>query len=154
MKALIQRVTQAWVTVDDEIVGSIGPGLLVFLGVGEGDDLLDATYLVDKVTNLRIFADSDDRVNLSAFDVQAELLVISQFTLYANTRRGRRPSFTEAAQPDEAGALFQRAVAVFETTGLKIETGSFQKHMLVHLVNDGPFTIMLDSLERTSPRKK
>ena len=154
MKALIQRVTQAWVTVDDEVVGSIGPGLLVFLGVGEGDDLVDATYLVDKVTNLRIFADEDGRVNLSAIDVHAEVLVISQFTLYANTRRGRRPSFTEAAQPDEANLLFQRAVAMFETTGLKVETGRFQKHMFVHLVNDGPFTITLDSLERTSPRKK
>ncbi len=152
MRALIQRVIRASVTVEGQEVGAIGPGLLVFLGIGRGDAEADAVYIVDKVSNLRIFADAEGKFNFSALDMRGELLLVSQFTLYADTRRGRRPSFTDAAPPQEADALFQRAVALFRATGLKVETGRFQAHMLVSLVNDGPVTIMLDSEERQRPR--
>lgn len=152
MRALVQRVTQASVTVDGQQAGAIGPGLLVFLGMGQGDTEADAAYLVDKVSNLRIFPDAEGKFNRSALDVGGELLVVSQFTLYADTRRGRRPSFTGAAPPQDAEALFQHAVALFTATGLKVETGRFQAHMLVSLVNDGPVTVWLDSADRHRPR--
>jgi D-tyrosyl-tRNA(Tyr) deacylase len=153
MRALVQRVTQASVTVEGQVVGSIGPGLLVFLGVGQGDTEEDATYLVEKVANLRIFADAEGRFNLSALDVKGEVLLVSQFTLYAETRKGRRPSFTGAAPPQEAEALFQRTAVQLRATGLRVQTGRFQTHMRVHLVNDGPVTIFLDSAERRTPRR-
>ncbi|MBI4198354.1 MAG: D-tyrosyl-tRNA(Tyr) deacylase [Chloroflexi bacterium] len=153
MRALVQRVTQASVTVEGQVAGSIGPGLLVFLGVGQGDTEEDAAYLAEKVANLRIFADAEGRFNLSALEVKGEALLVSQFTLYAETRKGRRPSFTSAAPPQEAEALFQRTVAMFQARGLKVETGRFQAHMRVSLVNDGPVTIMIDSAERRTPRK-
>ncbi|MBI4339684.1 MAG: D-tyrosyl-tRNA(Tyr) deacylase [Chloroflexi bacterium] len=153
MRALVQRVTQASVAVEGQRIGAIGPGLLVLLGVGKGDAPEDSAYLVDKVANLRIFADGEGKFNLSALDTGAELLLVSQFTLYANTRRGRRPSFTDAALPEVAEAVFQHAVDLFRATGLKVATGRFQAHMEVHLVNDGPVTILIDSAERHRPRK-
>ena len=152
MRALIQRVTEATVAIDDAEVGSIGAGLVVLLGVAEGDDDADAQYLVDKITNLRVFADEQGRFNLSALDVGGELLVVSQFTLYADTRRGRRPDFTRAAGPDEANRLYERAVAMFREKGLRVATGRFQAYMRVQLVNDGPVTIMVDSADRGRPR--
>lgn len=153
MRALIQRVTRASVCIDGETVGSIGAGLVVLLGVAAGDDEADARYLVDKTANLRIFADDEGRFNRSALDVAAELLVVSQFTLYADTRRGRRPDFTRAAEPDDARRLYGRAVEMFRETGLTVATGEFQAYMQVRLQNDGPVTLMLDSEDRNRPRR-
>jgi D-tyrosyl-tRNA(Tyr) deacylase len=153
MRALIQRVTCASVRIDGETVGSIGAGLVVLLGVAAGDDEADARYLVDKTANLRIFADDEGRFNRSALDVAAELLVVSQFTLYADTRRGRRPDFTRAAEPDDARRLYGRAVEMFRETGLTVATGEFQAYMQVRLQNDGPVTLMLDSEDRSRPRR-
>ena len=152
MRALIQRVTQASVSVDETVVGSIGAGLVVLIGVTEGDADADAQYLVDKIANMRIFADDQGRFNRSALDVSGDLLVVSQFTLYADTRRGRRPDFTRAAGPDEANRLYERAVELFREKGLRVETGTFQAYMQVHLVNDGPVTILVDSADRGRPR--
>jgi D-tyrosyl-tRNA(Tyr) deacylase len=148
VKALLQRVTGASVTIDGEVVGSIGPGLVVFVGVAEGDSPQDADYLAQKLVNLRIFADRDEKFNLSALDIKAELLLVSQFTLLADTRKGRRPSFTEAAPPQEAEELFERFVSRAEESGLKVQTGRFQQYMQVEIHNDGPVTIMLDSRDR------
>ena len=153
MRALVQRVTSASVSIDGAEVGSIGPGLVVLLGVADGDDDADARYLVDKVANLRIFADAQGRFNRSALDVDGGLLVVSQFTLYADTRRGRRPDFTRAADPETANALYQRAVEMFRATGLTVATGQFQAYMQVKLENDGPVTILLDSADRGRPRR-
>lgn len=153
MRALIQRVTCASVRIDGETVGSIGAGLVVLLGVAAGDDEADARYLVDKTADLRIFADDEGRFNRSALDVAAELLVVSQFTLYADTRRGRRPDFTRAAEPDDARRLYGRAVEMFRETGLTVATGEFQAYMQVRLQNDGPVTLMLDSEDRSRPRR-
>ena len=152
MRALIQRVTEASVSVDGAEVGRIGPGLVVLLGVADGDADVDAQYLADKVANLRIFADEQGRFNLSALDVGAELLVVSQFTLYADTRRGRRPDFTRAAGPDEANRLYELACEMFREKGLTVATGRFQAYMHVSLVNDGPVTILVDSADRARPR--
>ena len=152
MRALIQRVTEASVSVDGAEVGRIGPGLVVLLGVADGDADADAQYLADKVANLRIFADEQGRFNLSALDVGAELLVVSQFTLYADTRRGRRPDFTRAAGPDEANRLYELACEMFREKGLTVATGQFQAYMRVSLVNDGPVTILVDSADRARPR--
>ncbi|MBT4512274.1 MAG: D-tyrosyl-tRNA(Tyr) deacylase [Chloroflexi bacterium] len=154
MQALLQRVSQASVSVDGEIVGQIGPGLVVFVGVGEEDSEEDARYLADKIAGLRIFADSDSKFNLSALDMQGEILVVSQFTLLADTRKGRRPSFTHAAPPETADSLIRKFVDFISNTGLKIETGQFQAHMLVEIHNDGPVTIPLDSKTRFKPRSK
>ena len=148
MKALLQRVTSASVTVDGEVVGRIGRGLAVFVGVAEGDEPNDADYLVNKLVNLRIFADEAEKFNLSALDIKAELLLVSQFTLLADARKGRRPSFTEAAPPQQAEALFEHFVSGAKATGLKVETGRFQQYMQVEIHNDGPVTIMLDSRDR------
>jgi D-tyrosyl-tRNA(Tyr) deacylase len=148
MKALLQRVTKASVTVDGETVGQIGHGLVVFVGVAQGDMKRDAQYLADKVCNLRIFADEASKFNRSAIDVGGELLVISQFTLLADAKKGRRPSFTEAATPEQAEALFNLFVRFVRGTGLKVETGRFQRHMLVEIHNDGPVTIVLDSKDK------
>ena len=152
MRALVQRVAGASVSVEGD-VRRIGGGLVVFVGVGRGDDEADARYVVEKVANLRIFEDEAGRFNLSALDVSAELLVVSQFTLYADVRRGRRPSFTEAAPPEEAQPLFERTVELFRETGLRVETGRFQARMMVELRNDGPVTLMVDSAERGRPRR-
>ena len=148
MKALLQRVTEASVSVAGEVAGSIGQGLVVLLGVAEGDNEQDARYLAGKTVNLRIFADDTGKFNLSALDTSSEILVISQFTLLADTQKGRRPSFTSAAPPDQAERLFDYYVAKVRNTGLKVATGRFQTHMQVAIHNDGPVTIMLDSRDK------
>ncbi len=153
MKVLLQRVIEARVSVGGQVVGEIGPGLVLLLGVAQGDLREDAQYLVEKTVNLRIFDDPQGLFNLSALDVKASLLLVSQFTLLANTRKGRRPSFVDAAAPEDAEALFNCFVAQARATGLKVETGRFREHMLVDIHNDGPVTIILDSEERKKPRR-
>ena len=153
MRAVIQRVSHASVTVDDETAGSIGAGLVVLIGIHEDDDEEDAAYIVGKTVNLRIFSDNDGKFDLSALDTSAELLVISQFTLYGDTRRGRRPSFSHAMPPDPAADLFNRTLHLFEQTGLKVQTGRFQAHMAVSIHNDGPVTILIDSADRQRSRR-
>jgi len=148
MKALVQRVSRASVSVNDKIVGEIGRGLVVFLGVAQGDSKEDAGYLANKVVNLRIFADESSKFSLSALDTRGEILIVSQFTLLADSRKGRRPSFTEAAPPDLAKELYEFFVEQVRATGLKVETGLFQEHMLVEIHNDGPVTILLESKSR------
>jgi len=148
MKALVQRVSRASVSVDGKIVGKIGPGLVVFLGVAQGDSKEDASYLANKVANLRIFADEASKFALSALETRGDILVVSQFTLLADSRKGRRPSFTEAAPPDLAEELYNFFVEQIRSTGLKVETGLFQEHMLVEIYNDGPVTISLESKTR------
>ena len=153
MRALLQRVAHAAVTVEGQEIARIGPGLVILLGVAAGDDETDAQYLVDKTVHLRIFADAQNRFNRSALDVGAELLVVSQFTLYADTRKGRRPSFTQAAAPDTARRLYDYAVQLFRNAGLSVATGVFQEYMQVSLQNDGPVTLLLDSADRHNPRR-
>ena len=153
MRALIQRVSEASVTVDGDVAGSIGPGLAVLLGIARDDTEDEARHIVGKVANLRIFSDDEGRFESSALDIGAELLVVSQFTLYGDTRKGRRPSFTSAAPPELAEPLFDRTLALFRETGLKVETGRFQAHMVLQLHNDGPVTVMLDSADRRRPRR-
>jgi len=148
MKALLQRVTSASVSVDGEVVGEIGRGLVVLLGVAVADTEKDAQLLAQKTVNLRVFADDEDRFNLSALDAQGELLVVSQFTLLADTRKGRRPSFAGAAPPKEAEQLVECFVREARATGLKVETGHFQQHMQVEIHNDGPVTVLIDSREK------
>jgi D-tyrosyl-tRNA(Tyr) deacylase len=145
MKALVQRVSRASVTVNDKIVGKIGPGLVVFVGVAQGDSKEDASYLANKVVNLRIFADESSKFSLSALDTRGDILIVSQFTLLADTHKGRRPDFTTAAPPDLAKELYKFFVEQVRSTGLKVETGLFQEHMLVEIYNDGPVTILLES---------
>ncbi|MDM7999247.1 MAG: D-aminoacyl-tRNA deacylase [Dehalococcoidia bacterium] len=148
MKVLLQRVSRASVTVDGEVVGRIGLGLVGLVGVAQGDTEEDARYLVDKTIGLRIFPDGVGKFNRSLLDVGGALLLVSQFTLIADTRKGRRPSFIEAAAPGEAEALFNRFVDLARNTGIMVETGRFQAHMLVEIHNDGPVTILLDSKAR------
>lgn len=148
MKALLQRVTGGKVSIDGEEIGSIGRGLVVFVGVADGDGERDVEYLVQKLVNLRVFGDDAGRFNLSALDIGAELLLVSQFTLLADTRRGRRPGFTDAAPPEAAGELFEEFVRQSRATGLKVETGQFQQYMQVEIHNDGPVTILLDSEDK------
>jgi D-tyrosyl-tRNA(Tyr) deacylase len=145
MKALLQRVAEASVSVNDRVVGKIGPGLVVFLGVAQGDSKGDATYLVNKVVNLRIFADESSRFSRSVLDMRADILIVSQFTLLGDARKGRRPNFTAAAPPDVAKQLYEFFVEQVRASGLKVETGLFQEHMLVEIRNDGPVTISLES---------
>ena len=152
MRALVQRVTRASVAVE-EVVGRIEKGLVVFVGIGQDDEDEDARYVVEKVVNLRIFDDEDGRFDVSALDAAAQLLVVSQFTLYADVRKGRRPSFTDAAPPEKAQALFDRTVGLFRETGLRVETGRFQQRMVVDIQNDGPVTLMVDSVDRHRPRR-
>jgi D-aminoacyl-tRNA deacylase len=148
VKALVQRVVKASVTVNGEVVGEIGAGLVVLLGVASGDTEKDADYLVNKLINLRIFMDADDKMNLSTLDVKGEILLISQFTLLADSRHGRRPAFTDAAPPNQAEKLFNYAVSQTQNTGVKVATGRFQTHMEVEIHNSGPVTIMLDSKDK------
>jgi D-tyrosyl-tRNA(Tyr) deacylase len=148
MRALLQRVSHASVTVDGEVTGKIDQGLLVFLGAGEGDEEEDLDYIVDKTVNLRIFADEDDKMNLSVKDVDGEILVVSQFTLYADVRKGRRPSFVKAMNASDADEMYQRFVARCEEHVKNVETGVFGEMMDVELLNDGPVTIWIDSDER------
>jgi D-tyrosyl-tRNA(Tyr) deacylase len=146
MRAVVQRVTRARVTVDDRITGEIGPGLLVLLGAGAGDTPADLGYVVDKVAHLRIFADDAGKMNRSVLDVGGGVLVVSQFTLYGDARQGRRPAFTGALEPTAARALCDQAVVGLREAGVaRVETGEFAAHMAVELVNDGPVTILLDS---------
>jgi len=154
LRALVQRVSDASVSIDEEVVGSIGPGLVVLVGVSHDDGEEEARHIVDKVANLRIFNDDEGRINRSALDIGAEFLIVSQFTLYGDTRKGRRPSFVDAAPPDHAEAVFQRTVEIFRETGLTVETGRFQAYMMVSIRNDGPFTIMLDTDDRRRPRRE
>lgn len=145
MKALVQRVSRASVSVNDKVVGEIGSGLVVFLGVAQGDSKEDATYLANKVANLRIFADDSSHFSLSALDTRGDILIVSQFTLLGDTRKGRRPDFTAAASPDLAKQLYEFFVDQVRAIGLKAETGLFQEHMLVEIHNDGPVTVSLES---------
>ncbi len=148
MKAVLQRVSRGSVSVDGAVVGEIGRGLVVLVGVAAGDSEKDAQYLAQKAVELRIFPDQAGKFNLSALDVKAELLLISQFTLLADTKKGRRPSFVDAAPPQEAEHLFNAFVTAARASGLRVETGRFQQQMLVDIQNDGPVTIVLDSLEK------
>lgn len=153
MRALIQRVSRASVDVDGRTVGSIGPGLAILVGISGRDDEQSVRSLAEKAVNLRIFPDGKGRFDRSALEVGADLLLVSQFTLYADTRKGRRPSFGDAAPPDRAGVLFEAATEAFRQTGLNVQTGEFGAHMVVSLDNDGPVTIWLDSDELSRPRR-
>jgi D-aminoacyl-tRNA deacylase len=148
LKALLQRVTRASVTVSGEIIGSIGSGLAVLVGVANEDTFKDAQYLAQKMVGLRIFTDAEGKFNLSISDIKGDLLIISQFTLLADTHKGRRPSFTDAAPPTRAEELFNLFVDKVRATGLKVETGRFQAHMLVEIHNDGPVTVLLDTKDK------
>ena len=150
MKALIQRVSRASVRVGEEVAGKIGPGLVILLGLARNDSEQDAQVLADKIVNLRIFADDKGKFNLSALDTQAELLVVSQFTLLADTQKGRRPSFIDAAPPEMAEPLCRRFVEILRDSKLKVETGRFREHMLVEIHNDGPVTLWLDSRKQAA----
>lgn len=145
MRAVIQRVSHCEVTVGTDTAGRIGPGLLVLLGVRTGDTEADADYLADKTGNLRIFPDEADRMNLSVIDTGGEVLVVSQFTLYGDCRKGRRPSYNDAARPEVAERLYDYYVAALHKLGTRVATGRFQAMMAVGLVNEGPVTILLDS---------
>jgi D-tyrosyl-tRNA(Tyr) deacylase len=148
VKALLQRVTEASVSVGGEVVGSIGRGVVVLVGVAQGDSEKDARYLAQRTVNLRIFSDEAGKFNLSALDIGGELLVVSQFTLLADTRKGRRPSFTDAAPPPQAEELFTLFVDEARASGLRVETGRFQQYMQLEIHNDGPVTILLDSKDK------
>lgn len=147
MKAVIQRVKSASVHVDGRITGEIGQGLLVLVGVGRGDGEKDIAYMVSKLPDLRIFEDASGKFNLSLKEVGGGMLVVSQFTLFGDCRKGRRPSFTDAAEPAEAKGLYEQLVLKLKEQGIPIATGEFQANMEVYLVNDGPVTILLDSRE-------
>ena len=145
MRAVIQRVTHARVSVDGEVAGEISQGVLVLLGVAQGDTQADADYLAEKIAGLRIFDDSDGKMNRSATDVGGAVLVVSQFTLFGDVRRGKRPSFDGAAPPQRARELYEYFVGRIRAAGLPCETGRFQENMQIHLTNNGPVTILLDS---------
>jgi len=145
MRAVVQRVTRARVTVDDQVVGEIEKGLVVLLGVAHDDTKADADYLAQKIASLRIFDDSDGKMNLSLKEIDGGLLVVSQFTLYGDVRRGLRPSWSDAAPPESAEPLYEYFVELSRKLIARVATGSFRKTMLVDLINDGPVTIMLDS---------
>jgi D-aminoacyl-tRNA deacylase len=145
MRAVVQRVSRCRVTVEGNVAGEIGAGLLVLLGVSKADNEQAADYLADKVIGLRIFADADGKMNLSVQEAGGAVLVVSQFTLYGDARRGRRPSFDAAARPEEARRLYEYFVAKVRTAGLRCQAGEFQAMMEVELVNSGPVTILLDS---------
>ena len=150
MKAILQRVTSASVEVDGAVVGKIGTGLLVLLGVAKGDGEADGRYLVEKLRTFRIFSDEQGKMNRSLVDVGGSILLVSQFTLLGRTTNGRRPSFDEAAPPDEARRLYEQVAADLRALGTPVETGVFAAHMKVELVNDGPVTFSLDSRDRPS----
>jgi D-aminoacyl-tRNA deacylase len=145
VRAVVQRVTRAEVRVGQEVTGRIGPGLVVLLGAGDDDTDADLEYMVDKVVGLRIFADDDGNMNRSVVDVGGALLIVSQFTLFGDARKGRRPSFVKAMAPGPAEQLYERFVAAARVSGVPVETGRFRAMMHVELVNDGPVTLLLDS---------
>ncbi|MEA3459757.1 MAG: D-aminoacyl-tRNA deacylase [Chloroflexota bacterium] len=144
MRAVVQRVKKASVSIGGEVVGSIGPGLVILLGIKEGDGEEEARWMARKIATLRIFSDREGKFNLSALDVDGEALVVSQFTLYGDVRKGRRPSFTQAAPPEVAEPLVEKFVQFLRGTGLRVETGRFGAEMLVEIHNDGPVTIILE----------
>lgn len=148
MRILLQRVSSASVTVEDEVTGEIGPGLLVFLGIGQGDTEEHARYLVEKILNLRVFEDEAGKMNRTVAEIGGGLLIVSQFTLYADIRRGRRPGFDRAAPPERARKLYEYFVNQVENQFPNTATGVFQAHMTVRLVNDGPVTIFHDSIDK------
>jgi D-tyrosyl-tRNA(Tyr) deacylase len=145
MRAVFQRVSQAWVEVDGEVTARIGPGALILVGVEEGDTQRDAQYIAEKCVGLRIFDDEQGKLNRSVNDAGGSMLVVSQFTLCGDCRKGRRPSFAHAAAPDEGRRLYEVVVDIIEKMGVEVETGTFQANMKVHLVNDGPVTLLIDS---------
>jgi D-tyrosyl-tRNA(Tyr) deacylase len=149
MKTLLQRVSRSTVSIEGETVGSIGRGLLVLVGVATGDNEEDIDYLLSKILNLRIFPDAEGRFDRSVLEIKGELLLVSQFTLLADTKKGRRPGFSGAAPPTEAKRLFDLFTKKAEVSGLKVAGGRFQAYMAVSLVNDGPVTIMLDSRQKS-----
>ena len=148
MRLLLQRVKHARVTVDDQVAGAIDSGLLLFLGISRSDTTLQADYLLDKVLGLRVFPDADSKMNLNVQQSGGSLLVVSQFTLYADCRRGRRPSFDEAAAPEQAQAIYQYFLEAARQGPVPVQAGIFQAMMQVEILNDGPVTILLDSAER------
>ena len=145
MRAVVQRVASSRVTVDERVTGEVKRGLLVLLGVTHDDTSKDVDYMVDKVTNLRIFEDENDKMNLSLKDIGGEVMAVSQFTLYGDARKGRRPSFSDAARPDVANPLYEEFVEKLRAQGITVGTGEFGAHMMVELINDGPVTILLES---------
>lgn len=145
MRAVVQRVSRARVTIAGETVGEIGRGFLVLLGVGAGDGTEDVQFLAPKIAGLRVFEDNQEKMNLSLAEVGGEMLVVSQFTLLGDCRKGRRPSFDKAARPETARQLYLDFIAAVEVLGIRVATGRFQEHMQVELVNDGPVTLLLDS---------
>lgn len=145
MRLVVQRVSNAKVEVENNTIGSIKNGFLVLLGVGNDDETANADYLLKKLVNLRVFTDEQGKMNLSLMDIQGELLIVSQFTLYADCKKGNRPSFTNAAPPEKAKQLYEYFVLQAKNLGLKVETGSFGAHMKVELLNDGPVTILLEN---------
>ena len=145
MRAVVQRVSQGQVRSEGMLTGEIAKGFVVLLGVSKTDTAEDARYLAEKIANLRVFEDAEEKMNLSVKDMHGKILSISQFTLYGDCRKGRRPSFTEAARPEEANALYEQFNQCLRNEGLEVETGRFQTHMEVQLTNDGPVTILLDS---------
>lgn len=145
MRAVVQRVNSARVIVDGKVIGQIGKGFVVLLGVGLDDNETDIDYLSDKILNLRVFEDQNDKMNLSLLDVNGELLIVSQFTLYGDLRKGKRPNFMKAAPPDMAKDLYDKFVKKCTSYGIKVDTGEFKSHMEVELINDGPVTILIDS---------
>jgi len=145
VRAVVQRVTSASVKVEEKVEGQIRKGLLVYLGVEEGDELKDVTYIAEKICNLRIFEDENEKMNRSLLDEQGSILAISQFTLLGDCRKGRRPSFSRAGKPEEANDLYEKFVKACVDLGVSMETGVFQAHMMVSSINDGPVTMMIDS---------
>lgn len=145
MRAIIQRVNNAKVDIDNNTSGAISKGLLILLGIGQEDNEEDIKYLTDKIMNLRIFEDENEKMNLSLLDIEGELLIVSQFTLYGDCRKGRRPNFMKAAKPNDANVLYEKFISVCSEYNIKIESGEFGADMKVDLINDGPVTILLDS---------
>jgi D-tyrosyl-tRNA(Tyr) deacylase len=148
MRACVQRVSEASVTVDGIVAGQIGRGLVVLLGVGQGDGEAEVRWLAEKVVGLRVFEDDEGKMNRSLVEVGGAMLVVSQFTLYGDCRKGRRPSFVDAAPPEQANQLYEALVAQVREAGIEVATGRFREHMLVSLVNDGPVTLWIDTAEK------